>query len=203
MQIRDNYSLQAQQAKGAFLRHDQQSLIRKLNLNADENYLYTRLFSCPYRICRTTGDLQRWADAAWVDANTHSEIMTLMDLICDSREDRKLSFRWRDMVSFGHMFHRQLQEQDPWAKRFDKDPQGLHRACRTLGGVPFEKGDVAYTIEVFDGMPLVLQLWRGDEEFPANLRLMWDENALMYLKYETMYFARALLLRRIREEMDK
>ena len=202
MELRDNYLLQAQQAKRAFIRQDHQALAGKLNLQTDENWLYTKLFSCPYRICRATGDLQRWEEDAWVDANTHSEIMTLMDLVCDSREDRHLRHRWRDMVSFGHMFHRQLQEQDPWAERFDKDPDGLHRACLALGGVPFEKGDVAYTIEVFDGMPLVLQLWRGDEEFPANLRLMWDENALMYLKYETMYFAKNLLLHKLIENMD-
>ena len=48
----------------------------------------------------------------------------------------------------------------------------------------------------------MVQLWFGDEEFPASLRYLWDENALMYLKYETMYFARALLLRRIREKME-
>lgn len=201
MEIRDNYKLQAQQAKQAFLRHDQEKLIQKLGLKADDAYLYTRLFSSPYRICRTTGDLQRWEKGDWVDANTHSEVMTLMDLVCDSREDRRLSFRWRDMVSFGHMFHRQLQEQDPWAQRFEADPEGLHRACRALGGVPFEKGDVAYTIEVFDGLCLVVQLWLGDEEFPANLRLLWDENSLMYLKYETMYFAKNLLLQKLTENM--
>ena len=83
--------------------------------------------------------------------------------------------------------------------RFDADPEGLSRACRALGGVPFDKGDVAYVIEVFDGLKLVLQLWLGDEEFPPNLRLMWDENALMYLKYETMYFCKNLLLQRIAE----
>ena len=48
-----------------------------------------------------------------------------------------------------------------------------------------------------------MQLWFGDEEFPANLRYLWDENALMYLKYETMYFAKALLLHRLWDEMEK
>jgi len=200
---KDNYRIQFEQAKKTFLSYDQERLIAKLKLKSDETYLYPKMLGSLYRIHRTTADFQRLRGDAWVDANTHSEVMTLLDLICDSREDRRLSFRWRDMVSFGQMFHRQLQEQDPWALRFEADPEGLRRACIALGGVPFEKGDVAYAIEVFDGLQVVLQLWLGDEEFPPRLRLMWDENALMYLKYETMYFAKNLLLMRIAEVIQE
>ena len=64
-------------------------------------------------------------------------------------------------------------------------------------------GDIAYSIEVFDGLPLMIQLWFGDEDFPARMRLLWDENALMYLKYETMYFAREVLLSRLKREMEE
>ena len=49
----------------------------------------------------------------------------------------------------------------------------------------------------------MIQLWFGDEDFPASLRLLWDENALMYLKYETMYFAREVLLSRLKREMEE
>ena len=38
-----------------------------------------------------------------------------------------------------------------------------------------------------------------DEDFPAGLRFLWDENATMYLKYETMYFAVGLLRQRMNE----
>lgn len=62
-------------------------------------------------------------------------------------------------------------------------------------------GDAAYGIELFDGLSIVVQLWLGDEEFPPNLRFLWDENALDYIRYETMYFAKGMLLERIREEM--
>ena len=48
----------------------------------------------------------------------------------------------------------------------------------------------------------MLQLWFGDEEFPPNLRILWDENALMYLRYETMYFAKGLLFAILKEKMD-
>ena len=202
MERRDNYRAQLEQAKQTFLHYDQQKLIEKLKLPHDEAYLYPNLLGSRYRIHRKNGDFQRQREESWVDATTHSEVMTLLDLICDSREDRFLAHRWKDMVGFGRMFHQNLHETDPWALRFQEDPEALARACTALGGVIFPNGDVAYEMELFDGLPLVLQLWLGDEEFPPRLRFLWDENARMYLKYETMYFAKALLLNRIREYME-
>ena len=39
-----------------------------------------------------------------------------------------------------------------------------------------------------DGLEIGIHFWYGDDEFPAQLRFYWDENAPMYLKYETMHF---------------
>lgn len=204
MKRTDNYLIQARQAKDWFLTYDQQKLVEKLHLEADEQFLYTTLLRRPYRIRRTTGDLERLEGGSWVDANSYEEVMTLLDLVCDSREDRFLSGRWKNMSAFGLMFHQNLleHERDPWAEKFQNDLAGFHRACLALGGTPLPNGDAAYAIELFDGLPIALQLWLGDEDFPANLRFLWDENAKMYIRYETMYFARALLLRRLAEEMD-
>ena len=60
MERTDNYAIQAGQAKQRFLTYDQEALIRKLKLKADENYLYTALWGIPYRLSRVSGDLERW-----------------------------------------------------------------------------------------------------------------------------------------------
>lgn len=205
MKRTDNYLIQARQAKAWFLTYDQQKLTEKLHLKADDQFLYTALLRRPYRICRATGDLERLEGGVWVDANSYEEVMTLLDLVCDSREDRFLSGRWKNMSAFGLMFHQNLLEnaRDPWAEKFQDDLDGFRRACLALGGTPLPNGDAAYAMDFFDGLPVALQLWLGDEDFPANLRVLWDENANMYIKYETMYFAKALLLRAIGEEMEK
>lgn len=199
----NNYAIQAQQAKACFLTYDQQALADKLGLRGDEQYLYTRLLGQPYRIRRTTGDLERLEGERWADANSYEEVMTLLDLVCDSREDRHVSGQWKNMSSFGLQFHQSLLEsgRDPWAERFQSDPEALRRACRELGGRPLPTGDIAYAFNVFDGLELALQLWFGDEEFPPNLRWLWDENAPMYIRYETMFFARSLLLEKIAARM--
>ena len=183
MKHTDNYLLQAQQAKAHFLGYDQAHLIQKLNLAWDDAYLYTQLFRRPYRIHRKTGDLERKSGEDWIPANSYEEVMTLLDLVCDSREDRCLSGTWKNMASFGLLFHQNLLE-------------GGGRKLDTTA-------DIAYAIEIFDGLEIALQLWFGDADFPANLRLLWDENALLYIRYETMYFARGLLLNLLKEAMEK
>lgn len=199
----NNYLIQAQQAKALFSAYDQEKLIAKLKLRHDETWLYTTMLSETYRIHRKTGDIDLETEAGWVDANSFGEVMTLLDLVCDSREDRFLSGKWKNMTDFGLMFHRNLLEgkADPWADKFEADPEGFRKACLALGGKPLDWGDISFAIELFDGLSILVQLWFGDEEFPAGLRLLWDENALMYIKYETMYFAKALLLHKIEERM--
>lgn len=199
----NNYSIQAQQAKERFLTYDQEKLITKLRLTADEQHLYVPMLSHQYRIGRHSGDLEKLTTSGWADANSFEEVMTLLDLVCDSRDNRFLTGTWKNMTDFGLMFHRNLLENkvDSWAEKFQEDPEGFRKACRQLGGKPFSLGDIAYAIELFDGLSILVQLWFGEEEFPACLRFLWDENALMYIKYETMYFAKGLLLQEIEAHM--
>lgn len=199
----NNYLIQASQAKARFLTYDQNRLIEKLRLNADAQYLYATMLRQRYRICRKTGDMERLSDGIWVDGNTYEEVMTLLDLLCDSREDRFLSCRWKNMQSFGMQFHQNLLEEkrDPWAEKFQARQEKFREACIALGGTPLPNGDIAYAIELFDGLCIGIQLWLGDDEFPPNLRFLWDENANMYIRYETMYFAKEMLLERIGEKI--
>lgn len=202
MERRDNYAISAQQAKQLFLSYDAESLARKLHAKLDDNFLYTRLFREDYRIHRGTGDISRLVDGQWVDANSFNEVLTIFDLVCDSREDRFLTMRWKNMQDFGMQFHQKLAEgRNPWADKFEQDLDGFHRACQAMGAEPFQGGDVGYSFEVFDGLQMILLLWLGDEDFPAQIRYLWDENAKMYIRYETMYYALNLLLNRLSERM--
>ena len=199
---RDNYQIQAAQAKKRFLTYDQQELIRRCRLRHDGDYFYITFLSEPYRICRKTGDTQRQVGDSWVDGNSFAEIMTILDWLCDSKPDRYITGRWVNLVTHGPYFHRNLQEEeDPNAVRFDQNPDGFRAACLALGGERMPGGDISYAIELVDGLRILVQLWHGDEEFPPSLRCFWDENALQYLRYETSWYAVGLLMRRLRERM--
>ena len=197
---KDNYLIQAQQAKQRFLTYDQQALIRKFQLSADDTYLYVTLLRQTYRLCRRTGDLQKLDSGNWLDGNTYEEVMTLLDLLCDSRNDRSLSGIWKNMQSFGLQFHQNLleEERDPFAVLLDTDPDLLHRAAAALGAEPIRGGDIGYAFELFEGLKIGLLFWYGDEEFSPRIRCLWDQNAKQYIRYETMYFAVSLLRRQIR-----
>lgn len=201
MERTDNYALQVRGAKKHFLTYDQEALIAKFRLPADERYFYPTLLHTRYRLDRKNGDLERRENGAWVDGNSHSEVMTLLDLLCDSREDRTLSGKWQSMQNFGLQFHQNLLEdrRDPAAVVFDRDPGYFRERCLALGGISIPGGDQSYAIPLFDELSVCVQLWLGDEEFAPRLRYLWDENALQYLRYETMFYAVGLLLSRLTE----
>lgn len=194
----DNYVLQLQSAQKLFLTYDQEALIRKLDLQADEDYLYIPMLGSAYRLCRRTGSLQR-EEKGWVDANTFGEVMVLLDVLCDSKEDRCLSGCWQTTQQFGKLFHSSLLEpkEDPLATVFDQNPGLLEKVCLSLGGAPIRGGDEAYAVPLLDDLRIGIFFWRGDEEFPAQIRFFWDANALQYIRYETMHYALGLLKQRL------
>lgn len=203
MEKHDNYAVASANARKLFLSYDQDALIRKLNLPCDDAWLYTRFFDRDYRISRLTGNMERLEGAAWQSANGFHEVLTLMDLLCDSREDRHLSGRIRNMLDFGHQFHQTLLEEsrDPFAEKIQENPAAFAAACGQMGGKERKGADAGFDIPVFQELSVTLLFWEGDEEFAPRLRFLWDENALQYLKYETMYYAVGYLKERLEKKM--
>ena len=202
---RDNYKIQMEKAKKLFLTYDQQELIKRCRLTFDADFFYFRFLASAYRLQRHTGDLQWLCNGQWTNGNSFGEVMTVLDWLCDSRSDRYTTGRWVNMVSQGHSFHAQLQEEgeDPYAKRFDAVPEAFAAACEALGGIPGPGGDVSYSMELLDDLRVLVQLWHGDEEFAPRVRLLWDENTTRYIRYETTWYAAPLLLRKILERMNR
>lgn len=189
MERRNNYAIQARNARQLFLSYDQKALQEKLHLPADEDYFYTSFLGEPYRIARKTGDLERAKDGAWVDGNSFDETLSIFDLICDSKENRKISGIWKNMTDFGLQFHQNLMEsRDTLAEFAQRAPAEYRAALEKLGGRPLKGADIAYALPVFEDLELALFFWAGDEEFAPRMRYLWDENALAYIRYETMYY---------------
>ena len=72
----------------------------------------------------------------------------------------------------------------PFAGKTDR----LKDACMTLGGEEASEGDVSFIIPVFDFFPVWLQFWDADDEFPAELRFLWDQNSEAFLHYEIIFY---------------
>ena len=199
----DNYAIQMAQAKKRFLTYDQQEILRRCRLDFDEDSFYVKFLGQPSRICRHTGDMYRLREGQWVETREFYHIMTLLDWLCDSREDRYISGRWVSVVSLGHNFHSSLQEDmgGDHTQAFDRQPEAFAAACCALGGEKVPGADVSFVMEVVDGLKVLLQLWHGDEEFPPRVCCLCDANTTRYIRYETIWYAITLLLDRIRENM--
>lgn len=81
----------------------------------------------------------------------------------------------------------------------DGAPDAFAAACRGLGGVPVELGDLAFQIPIFPGLDLLLKFYHGDEEFPPQMTYLWDRNSLCFLRYETVYYVSGCLSGRLRK----
>ena len=198
----NNYLIQASQAKERFLTYDQQKLIAKFQLEWDAEYFYVNLLWRKYRIHRATGNMEYRNGENWLDGNSYNEVMTILDLLCDSRDDRSLTGKLASMASFGRIFYQSSYDDkpDPSARWIQDHLTAFQEAC-THFGAPISGSDFGFAFELFDGLKLGFHFWEGDEEFAPRLRFLWDENALQYLRFETMHMAVNLLLDFLKQEL--
>lgn len=207
--MKNNYETMRDQMRPYFLTFDQQEMIRKFDLRHDKNYLYIRFCGRPYRIGRNTGIVE-WSEdgfATCVEGN-YNESMTIYDVLCYSKPDCRLSGEFSASGSLkGTVYTGANAGTDMVATRigkfFNENTDRLAEACVALGGIPEGKGDVAYRIPLFDFLPVRFAFWQADEDFPAEIRMLWDSNILQFMHYETIWFAAGHLLTRIEEWMRK
>ena len=88
-------------------------------------------------------------------------------------------------------------------KLFDHQDTLLREVLEKLGGVIIDGGDLAAQIPVFCGLDLLFRFWNSDDEFAPEIQFFWDANVLSFMHYETVWFANHVLIRRIREMMEK
>ena len=195
---RDNYALQAESARLRFLTYDQEAMpVRK-----DGEYLYLSFCGFDYRICRADGHLFRRVDESWLCADSHGEVLTIYDYLCDAKPGRTPAGKAVSMAFLGGHVHSGLAAASGSLERaIDRDPAAFRRACLALGGRECEGGDACFELNLFPDLPVRLRFWHADEDFPPSLDLLWDANTLLFLRYETTWFAAGVLRTRIREIM--
>lgn len=201
----DNYAIMADHARLRFLTYDQAEIIAKSPVRSDENHIFLPVLDLKSRIDRSTGAVDWSSDGLhWAPAPRPLDALVVYDYLCDSKPGRALQGEFMAMANFGHMFHSGLLEDGPASplERFiDENPDAFQAACIQLGGTPFPKGDAAFVVNLFPDLPVAVQFWHADEDFPPALRYLWDKNSLSYLRYETMYYALAILRDRLRDLM--
>jgi len=57
----------------------------------------------------------------------------------------------------------------------------FRRAAEALGGKPLEIGDAGYAFAVLPRVHLAVVYWQGDEEFPSQAQVLFEDTAAHYL----------------------
>ena len=99
----------------------------------------------------------------------------------------------------GEMFFRgphALQLRDVEAK-YGNDPQGFAMAGKRLGGVEMLYGDRAFGLDVLPRILLVYVLWKGDNEFPPEIRVLFDETIQEHFPLDVIWCAVSEVNRRL------
>ena len=204
----NNYEKMRDQMRPYFLAFDQEEMIRKFSLENDEDYLYLRFCAREYRIGRKTGIVE-WSEDQFLNCipGGFSESMSIYDVLCYSKPDCRLSGEFAPSSSLKGVVLTRMSAGSGFAdhriaKYFDANQQMLERACIALGGTPEGKGDLSYRIPVFDFLPVRFSFWKSDEDFPAEVRMLWDTNILSFMHFETIWYVAGHLLARIEEWMQ-
>ena len=72
----------------------------------------------------------------------------------------------------------------PLVRHFGRNPELLIERGANLGGHEARYGDAAVTVRPFERVPIILVLWRGDDEVAPNGNVLFDGNISDYLPTE-------------------
>lgn len=225
----NNYDKQVLIARQLFLKYDQQELIQKLHLEHDDSYLYLTILNRTCRILRLEGKIELrspcqndsslsgdtapaqntsiMSDAAvWEESQDYNLVMTIYDALCYPKETPVLAHQWAPLASL------QVTMSSPsadlftqkYADFFSDKTDHLLLACQKLGGRRPDTSagaDVCWEFDFFPGFPIQFRFWDKDEEFPPQIRLLWDKNSLRFMHFETLYYALHVLLEELKKAM--
>ena len=198
-----NYEKMLASAQALFLEHDQEAMIRRWALAHDGDYLYADYLGQRLRVDRRTGEVSHATAPAPGEYRARDFIhdgMALFDLLTFAPTRPHAAGRWSSISTLGGIIgagHDRTLSHEPTAAKFQDKADALARACERLGGRPEGKGDVSYAIPVFRDFGILFQFWDGDDEFPANIKYLFDENARQFMHYETLWYVMGSLIDRL------
>lgn len=202
MERRDNYETQRDYSRKYFLEFDQQELLSLWNLEHDDEYIYITFVGKEYRLHRASGVIESQSDQKEAGFN---ETLAIFDFLCYGKERPVISNVWAPINSVKYTpktIGVATDFSSSQADYFDQYPEAFSKACECLGGTAIPIGDIGYEIPVFEEVKIRIKFYRADDEFSAQMVMLWDEEILRTIRYETSYYVMGHIYHRLREEME-
>ena len=174
-----NYMKMVLGARKIFLECDQSAMIARWGLESDADNLYLRFMGERMRVDRHTGEVASMETEGYIPDEYINESMVLFDLLAYPQGRPRASGRWASISTLGGIIgagHDRTLSREAVAEQFSGRIDALRAAC-----------------EVFEDFGIWFQFWDGDDEFPASIKYLFDENALRYMHYETLWYAMGCL----------
>lgn len=86
---------------------------------------------------------------------------------------------------------------DPLKKVFGQNVSGFKKAAGQLNAVPIETGDAGFEFHIFPKVPLQMILWIGDDEFPPEANILFDQTIGDYLSPEDVAWLAGMVVYRL------
>ena len=61
-------------------------------------------------------------------------------------------------------------------RKFGSDPDGIYKVLEKAPGQKVNQADAAITLEAFEGIPVLIELWQADEEYGPEGNILFDKN---------------------------
>jgi len=65
---------------------------------------------------------------------------------------------------------------EPIIRKYGSHPEGLLAALDRLPAKRVDQGDVGIVLEAFEGVPVLITLWRPDDEFGPEVNMLFDKS---------------------------
>lgn len=205
----NNYDLQVDIGRRIFMEYDQERIIAKFRLGADDTWIYLRYLDTPCRIRRETGEIWEYTQGQWRECRNFGTVMTVYDLLCYHREAEQptLAGEWCAVGTFVVTGVTNTEGfTKKYARLFSGRLEALKRVCRKMGGEelpPMAGADLTFRVDVTPFFPVLVQFWECDEEFPPKLLILWDRNTDRWMHFETTFYLQGDLLERLRDHMEE
>ena len=182
---KSNYEQVIENWRRKFLEMDQVALIRKFDLEADDEALYITYFSRKLRIDRKNGVI--------TDQGVRPGFDTVMNIYNTFYYAAEHPVASGNLVAF-----RQVKRVYPFEaayrrtiifrlqKTFSGKTAELKKACEILEGTPLPQGDVGYVLPVFPFLNIAVLFWDKDEEFDAQANMLFDSEITEFMHEENV-----------------
>jgi hypothetical protein len=165
-------------------------------IDADGN-LRVEFMRRAYVIDQNEWTIRRAADAAAPASLIQSLLLTYLYRADGSLSlDRWMGFReLPDGLFYASAF--QSYTGAELVREINGDVALFKQASEKLQGAPLAIGEAGYVFQVLPRLKLAVVMWSGDEEFPAQAQVLFQETAAHYLMTEALAIVGSLLIGQI------